>query len=95
MVGDDQVRGANTLKRAYFALILSLTVLQFVAVLCALSQPSYGYADPGSGLLAIQMISITFAGAIFIVRRQIRTILGKMPLIARRSAPELAPDKAR
>ena len=63
------------MKRVYGALILSLTVLQFAAVLCALSKPAYGYVDPGSGLLAFQMISTTFAGAIFIVRRRIRRSL--------------------
>jgi hypothetical protein len=95
MAGDDQVREAKILRRVYVALILSLTVLQFAAVLCALSKPAYGYVDPGSGLLAFQMISTTFAGAIFIVRRRIVTILGKMPLLSRRSAPELETDKAK
>jgi hypothetical protein len=85
----------KTLRRVYVALILSLTVLQFAAVLCALSKPAYGYVDPGSGLLAFQMISTTFAGAIFIVRRRIMAILGKMPLLSRRSAPEFETDKAK
>jgi hypothetical protein len=86
--------GAKTLKRTYRALILSLGVLQFAAILCALSKPAYGYVDPGSGLLAFQMISTTLAGAIFIVRRRLRTILGKMPIFSRRVS-DLEVDKAK
>jgi hypothetical protein len=89
------MQGAKKLKRAYRALILSLTVLQFAAILCALSKPAYGYVDPGSGLLAFQMISTTLAGAIFIVRRRLRMIIGKMPIFSRRSVPELEADKAK
>ena len=48
-----------------------------LAVLCALTKPAYGYLDPGSGLLAFQMLSTTFAGAIFMVRKRLRFFLGK------------------
>ena len=53
-------------------------VLQIVAVLCALAQPAYAYVDPGSGLLAFQIISTTFAGMIFMLRRRLRAVLRLM-----------------
>jgi len=45
--------------------------LQILAVLGALEQPAYAYVDPGSGLLALQILSTTFAGFIFILRRRV------------------------
>ena len=55
----------------------SLIVLQMLAVLCALAQPAYAYADPGSGLLALQIMSTTFAGLIFMLRRRLRQLFGR------------------
>jgi hypothetical protein len=49
-------------------------VFQVLAVLCALAQPAYAYVDPGSGFLAIQMISTTFAGMIFMARKRLRSL---------------------
>jgi hypothetical protein len=46
--------------------------VQVLAVLCALAQPAYAYADPGAGLLALQLISTTFAGIIFMIRKRLR-----------------------
>jgi hypothetical protein len=50
-----------------------LMVFQVLAVLCALAQPAYAYVDPGSGFLALQMISTTFAGMIFMARKRLRS----------------------
>jgi hypothetical protein len=49
-----------------------------LAVLCALAQPAYAYVDPGSGLLALQIISTTFAGMIFLLRRRLCGFLRHM-----------------
>ena len=57
-------------------LISLLVVLQVIAVLCALAKPAYAYVDPGSGLLAFQILSTTFAGFLFMVRRRIRNLFG-------------------
>jgi hypothetical protein len=46
-------------------------VLQILAVLGAVEKPAYAYVDPGSGLLAFQILSTTFAGFIFILRRRV------------------------
>ena len=59
------------------AVTVSLMGLQIMAVLCALTKPAYAYVDPGSGLLAFQMLSTTFAGAVFMVRKRLRFFFGK------------------
>jgi hypothetical protein len=56
-------------------LAFSLMTLQVLAVLGALEQPAYAYVDPGSGLLALQILSTTFAGFIFIVRKRVHRFL--------------------
>jgi hypothetical protein len=52
-----------------------LTVVQLLALFFALAQPAYAYVDPGSGLLALQVIGSAFAGIIFIVRRRLKSLL--------------------
>ena len=52
-----------------------LAALELLAVLGAFAQPAYAYVDPGSGLLAFQIISTTFAGMIFMLRGRVRTLL--------------------
>jgi hypothetical protein len=59
-------------------LILLVTVLQIVAVLCASAQPAYAYVDPGSGLFALQIISTSFAGMIFLIRRRLHRLFRSM-----------------
>lgn len=60
--------------RRLLAVVLGvLTVVQLMAVLCALAQPAYAYVDPGSGFLAFQIISTTFAGMIFMARKRLRS----------------------
>jgi hypothetical protein len=63
--------------------------LQIMAVLCALTKPAYGYVDPGSGLLAFQMLSTTFAGAVFMVRKRLRFFFGKHVFGNGNSAPRV------
>ena len=52
------------------AAIWVLTVVNLIA------EPAYAYVDPGSGLLALQIIGSTFAGALFLVGKRIRETLG-------------------
>jgi hypothetical protein len=67
-------RRGKLLRHVYAAFNCALIVLQVLAVLCALAQPAYAYADPGAGLLALQLISTTFAGIIFMIRKRLRRI---------------------
>ncbi len=55
-------------------LTFSLVTLQILAVLGAFEQPAHAYVDPGSGLLAFQILSTTFAGFIFILRRRVHKL---------------------
>jgi hypothetical protein len=59
------------MQRFYRVLIRVVVVFELLALLCALSKPAYGYVDPGSGLFAVQIISTTFAGALFMLRRRL------------------------
>jgi hypothetical protein len=61
-------------------LIHCLTALQVLIVFFALTQPAYAYVDPGSGLFAFQIVSTTFAGMIFILRRRLRKLLRNMKM---------------
>lgn len=60
------------------ALIL-LAVAQVAALAVAFQRPAYAYADPGSGLLFLQVAGSMAAGALFIVRSKLRKFfrLGK------------------
>ena len=63
--------GRRLFATTIHALTLSLMVLQILAVLNAFAQPAYAYVDPGSGLLAFQIISSTLAGIIFLLRKRL------------------------
>jgi hypothetical protein len=69
---------SSLLKRdyAYNTFVLLLSIIQILAVLCSLAQPAYAYVDPGSGLFTLQIISTTFAGIIFFIRRKFRCLFG-------------------
>jgi hypothetical protein len=66
------------LRRLYAPLAFSLMTFQILAVLCALEQPAYAYVDPGTGLLALQILSATFAGMVFMLRRRLHGLLTHM-----------------
>lgn len=66
------------MRKLYGALTCLLLVIETLAVLCALTQPAYAYVDPGSGLLAVQIVSTTFASMIFLLRRRLRWLIGRI-----------------
>jgi hypothetical protein len=45
-----------------------------VVLLIAFAKPAYGYVDPGSGLLAVQVGGSMLAGALFVLRTKIRKL---------------------
>lgn len=63
------------------AALVALTSVELVVLLAALAKPAYGYVDPGSGLLAIQVGGSMLAGGLFILRSKIRRLF-------RMSSPE-------
>lgn len=53
---------------------ISLSVLFVFCVFAALERPAYAYVDPGSSLLIYQSLSAMVAGAVFYLRRRIRSL---------------------
>ena len=68
--------GSRTNEVYIRVIVLSLAVIQILAVLCALAQPAYAYVDPGSGLFTLQVISTTCAGIVFMIRRNVHRLFG-------------------
>jgi hypothetical protein len=62
------------MKKLVRALDLLLATLFVVAAVSAIATPAYGYADPGTGLLMIQIFTSMFAGALFMVRRRLHRL---------------------
>jgi hypothetical protein len=60
-------------------LFVVLAIAQFITLAIAFQKPAYAYADPGSGLLLLQIAGSMAAGALFIVRSKLRKLfrLGK------------------
>jgi hypothetical protein len=67
------------LRRFSRIVLVLLAVAQVAALAAAFQRPAYAYADPGSGLLFLQVAGSMLAGALFIVRSKLRRIfrLGK------------------
>lgn len=74
-------RGLRLRRFSRIVLVL-LAVAQVTALAIAFQRPAYAYADPGSGLLFLQVAGSMLAGALFIVRSKLRRIfrLGKDPV---------------
>jgi hypothetical protein len=66
-------------RSLFRALLILLAGAQFIALAIAFQKPAYAYADPGSGLLFLQVAGSMAAGALFIVRSKLRKLfhLGK------------------
>ena len=52
-----------------------LTVSQCLLLLVAFEKPAYGYVDPGSGILLVQVLSSALGGVVFFLRKRIRHYL--------------------
>lgn len=52
-------------------------VLQLFLLLIATDRPLYAYADPGTGMLMLQVASSMLAGAVFFLRSKIRRLFGR------------------
>ena len=55
-------------------LLILLAGAQFITLAVAFQKPAYAYADPGSGLLFLQVAGSMAAGALFIVRSKLRKL---------------------
>jgi hypothetical protein len=61
-------------RHLFRTLLILLAVVQFVTLAIAFQKPAYAYADPGSGLLFLQVAGSMVAGALFIVRSKLRKL---------------------
>jgi hypothetical protein len=58
----------------YRTLFVLLAGAQFLALLTAFEKPACAYADPGSGLLFLQVAGSMLAGGLFVVRSKLRKL---------------------
>jgi len=58
---------------------MALATIELLVLLAAFAKPAYGYVDPGSGLLAMQVGGSMLAGALFILRTKIRRLFRLAP----------------
>jgi hypothetical protein len=54
--------------------LVALASVELAVLLAAFTKPAYGYVDPGSGLLAVQVGGSMLAGGLFILRSKIRRL---------------------
>jgi len=54
--------------------LVALASVELVVLLAAFAKPAYGYVDPGSGLLAMQVGGSMLAGGLFILRSKLRRL---------------------
>ena len=67
------------MRHFHRALLVLLAIAQLIALAAAFQKPAFAYADPGSGLLFLQVAGSMLAGGLFIVRSKLRKLfrLGK------------------
>lgn len=69
------------MKRVRRCCWIALGAIELLVLLAALTLPAYGYVDPGSGLLAIQVGGSMLAGGLFLVRTKLRKLLRMSPSV--------------
>jgi hypothetical protein len=57
-----------------------LTAVLILVALSAVARPARAYVDPGSGIFALQIITTTFAGMIFMLRRRLNAFFRNLTL---------------
>ena len=90
-ISEYRKRGPMTLRIGHFL----LTVFCLASLLFAFQQTAQAYADPGSGLLALQIIGSTLAGIGFYFRQKVGKLFMRWSHPAEPSAtdPEPADDR--
>lgn len=82
------------LQRARRIALGFFAIFELAVLLTALAKPAYGYVDPGSGLLAVQVGGSMLAGALFILRSKIRKLLGRGSSEAKPDPEQVLPSEA-
>jgi len=74
--------------------LVALASVELLVLLAALTKPAYGYVDPGSGLLAMQVGGSMLAGGLFILRSKIRRLFRLASPEPKTEAEESTPSQA-
>ncbi len=61
----------RTIRCVYAA----LTITQCILLLATFEKPAYGYVDPGSGVLLLQVLGSGLGGVVFFLRKRLRRYL--------------------
>lgn len=69
------------MKNLRHCLWFAFGTVELLILLTALARPAYGYVDPGSGLLAIQVGGSMLAGGLFLLRSKLRKLLRISPRV--------------
>ena len=72
--------------------LVIFTGIELAILLMAFAKPAYGYVDPGSGLLAIQVGGSMLAGALFVLRSRIRKLFRMAPAETKPEADQGPPE---
>lgn len=67
------------MKQARRCCWIAFGAIELLVLLAALTRPAYGYVDPGSRLLAIQVGGSMLAGGLFMGRSKLRKLLRIAP----------------
>jgi hypothetical protein len=60
------------------SLEVALALFSIALWLGTSAKPLYAYTDPGTGLMAIQIVGSTFAGFLFLIRKRIINLFGRL-----------------
>lgn len=74
----------SVFRRATKVIDVACCLVWIVFVCNLAARPAYAYVDPGSGLLLIQILGTTIAGATFLIRKRIRQVFS---IFAKKSKP--------
>jgi hypothetical protein len=85
-------KGVSSVRFLSRTLLVLLAIAQFVTLAIAFQKPAYAYADPGSGLLFLQVAGSMAAGALFILRSKLRKLFHWSKSRAEETAVEQAQD---
>jgi hypothetical protein len=73
-----------TVHKHYSVMEAAMVAFCLVLGLSTSARPLYAYADPGTGLMAIQIFGATFAGFLFLIRKRLFDLIARIRNVARR-----------
>jgi hypothetical protein len=71
------------------ALYIASVIIWLFAALSVVARPAYAYVDPGAGFFTLQIVSSTFVGFGFLLRKRIRRIFGRFGRVPKKKTSGL------